>query len=128
MKNITAFKTADDLKSAGFPQPAPAPGQFWHNSDLGVFVVGPRMTADEGLVKIFYLHTSKAHAKEEASFSECVYAPDVADILFHLREHDLTYWHPQEIYYVEDTRNGIQWVNENPAEAAALAYLELKKQ
>ena len=39
MKDIVSFDTAKRLKEAGFPQPAPAPGQFWYNSECVIFYI-----------------------------------------------------------------------------------------
>jgi len=135
MKRITTFKTAADLKAAGLTQPEPAPGQFWYNPDFGLFVVGPRIVEIDGEIKIFYLHTGKVYAKAEANFSDCVYAPDVADILAELPGFSIGYY---------PTIKAIEWTNgswivfdspdenstsehDNPAEAAVLAYLKLKQ-
>lgn len=122
MKNHVSPKTASDLKAADFPQPEPAPGQFWYTPDFGLFVVGPRLIGDERLVRIFYLHTGKAYAKDEANFSECIYAPDVADILAEMPDTPLRYSKKYKAFVCG------AYEHENPAEAAALAYIELKKQ
>ncbi len=126
MKNVVSFETAIALKEAGFPQPEPEAEQFWYNPDFGLFVVGPR---SHGFayrhISIFYPETGKVYEKEQGKFSDCVFAPDVADILKQLpgwyASLDRTKWVCVNGYPEKGDK---EHINDNPAEAAAAAWLQ----
>lgn len=106
MNNVVTFKTAQRLKEAGFPQPAPEAGQFWYNPDFGIFVVGRRSFVDGTTRSIFYFETGNVLEVSEVAFLDCVFAPAVPDIL-----REITH----SFAYIEMKK------------FAVLAYLEMKK-
>ncbi len=117
MEHITTPETAQRLKMAGFPQPEPTPGQIWHcgcDFEWPTIVATSDMLVDgveDGVIDTKY----------------ALYAPTATDILRELgkgwvlvydtiRNEFLCSKFPKLIYH------------ENPAEAAALAWLhEYKK-
>lgn len=127
MKNVVSFETAIALKESGFPQPQPEAEQFWYNPDFGLFAVGQRSHGFDG-ISIFYPETGKAYEKEQGKFSDCVYAPDVADILKQLPgwylSLDRTQWVCVNGY--PEQGDG-EHINDNPAEAAAAAWLQTRR-
>lgn len=127
MQNIAIFETAVKLKEQGLPQPTPEAGQFWYNPDFGLFVVGRMSFVDGKFRSIFYFETGKVYEKEEASFSDCVFAPTACDILRELPEHclfkDGSTCEGFVCYKIGNFPHGKQ-CHDNPAEAAALAWLE----
>ncbi len=80
MKNTISFETAVRLKKAGFPQPAPEVGQFWHNKAGQSFVV---LGKDEVVaVSCAYLEKfSLPFSVDAATFDKYVFAPTATDIL-----------------------------------------------
>lgn len=138
MKDIVGYKTAVRLKEAGFPQPTPEAGQWWHNPDFGLFVVGAKWFADNREYKIFYPGTGRSVLKSEARFLECAFAPTATDILrqmpnfFYIRKykHQTSDIQMFSIFCEEQTADDgllqiAKGVNENPAVAVAEAWLSL---
>lgn len=138
MKDIVTFETAVRLKEAGFPQPQPGAGQWWHNPDFGLFVVGIKWFADNREYRIFYPGTGKSVLKAQAMFLKCAFAPTATDILrempnyFYIRK----YKHQTndiQIFSIfceereadDDLSQIAKGVSQNPAEAAAEAWLKL---
>ena len=112
MKNVTTHETSAALKAAGFPQREPETGQFWYD-DSGVLVcIG--FSYDPG--------GSIARFKQTFAF-----APTAADILRELFG-KLQFSHTASKWIYKSTRTGKFWASDNPAEACALAWLELKKE
>lgn len=126
MKNVTTHETSAALKAAGFPQREPEAGQFWYD-DSGVLVcIG--FSYDPG--------GSIARFKQTFAF-----APTAADIL---RELGGQYYLSIENGgaavmcevsddWSEDIKQAVFTVrtvvfNTDPAEACALAWLEMKKE
>ena len=133
MKNIVTFETAKRLKEVGFPPPEPGVGQFWHNPDFGLFLVGRRWYVDGTYRNIFYIESGKAFEKGENDFSECIFAPTATDILrdIKLSFHDLrplfgNKWAIHCHYDLEGDSEEVA-LHENPAEAAAAAWLHLNE-
>ena len=123
MENIVTFATAQRLKDAGFPQPKPESGQYWYHPHGQLYWI----QSVEGEFCTVHAPNVSRQSGWIVDTEGWIFAPTATDILREMPEHDLTFWHPQQTYYVEDTRNGIQWTNNNPAEAAALAYLKLNE-
>jgi len=132
MKDIVTFETAVRLKEAGFPQPQPGAGQWWHNPDFGLFVVGIKWFADNREYRIFYPGTGKTVLKSEAMFLKCAFAPTATDILRELRDgSNIGIMGKRFLCYSPDFEHGIDHpgtpINDNPAEAAAEAWLKLNE-
>lgn len=121
--NHTTFETSKRLKEAGFPQPEPDFGKIYYDKESEQKIVV--IAFDGEYVDCVYQNLT--WVSYYIKISDLIFAPTATDILREMPEHDLTFWHPQQTYYVEDTRNGIQWTNNNPADAAALAYLKLNE-
>lgn len=110
--DIVTFETAKRLKDAGFPQPAPAFGQFWYD-DRGVlfFVVE---SFDENPIPfngIWVIEKAGEviHVNRGVFSESLIYAPSATDIWICVS--------PEQKEFIHD----------NPAEAAALAWLGIKK-
>lgn len=127
MKNITTFKTAADLKAAGFPQPEPEAGQFWYAPFMGsiygrfpiYFIV--RANANIRFLSHEVSENELGHVGEltPTSFTDaCVFAPSAPDILAELFP---------ERKCVSFGAMDLLAMALDP-EAAALAYIEIKKQ
>lgn len=134
--------TARLLADAGFPQPAPAPGQWWGNGETLVFVW--RAWIDEGH-NYFIVSQTVADGRpiiddyfDARDFTGLVYLPTVGDILRELENAHKNYTHSihfdGRMSLVERTyRRGfaesptLDSGHKSEHEAAALAYLELKK-
>lgn len=124
MNNVCTPATAARLKAAGFPQPAPAPGQVW------------------------YAHTGRAYCLTNARFAgewyaacignggnnvfnpgnQLTFAPGVADLLRELGNKPVVlWWHDKKkAFVVEEIDSEFcrqLALNENPAEAMAAAWL-----
>ena len=132
MKDIVTFETAVRLKEAGFPQPQPGAGQWWHNPDFGLFVVGIKWFADNREYRIFYPGTGKSVLKSEAMFLKCAFAPTATDILRELRDgSNIGIMGKRFLCYSSDFEHGIDHpgtpINDNPAEAVAEAWLKLNE-
>lgn len=140
MKDIVSYETAVRLKVAGFPQPKPEAGQWWHNPDFGLFVVGVKWFADNREYKIFYPGTGRSVLKSEAMFLKCAFAPTATDILrempsyFYIRKYkyqtkDIQIFSIfcEELEAGDDLLQIAKGVNENPAEAVAEAWLKLNE-
>jgi len=123
MQNYVTFETAKKLKEAGFPQPEPERGQSWYYADSAmvdtyeVLVLHIHITGD---VQFDSKYGSDTLSRED--FGGLFFAPKATDIIRDLGED----------YTIQ--LNGPNWLvmsdfagheHENPAEAAALAWLSL---
>ena len=122
MKNVVTPETARKLKEAGFKQPEPAPGQMWYNvNDIPIFVVGE--TKSKVYYVIFGVNLVYIEPKRDFVLN-LVFAPTATDILRELgNQYVLRTWSIGEKFAVKHD-NGEKCWNDNPAEAAALAWLE----
>lgn len=136
--NTVTFETAKRLKDAGFPQPKPVPGQFWYNGKDELLCI--QNTSDDTAHFFgvgnnrFVFNASFAHL-----FDALFFAPTATDIL------EKTAFVSGDFVEVEarvlpngfcvDVFEGllfgkmkpVQIFDTNPHEAAAKAFLELKK-
>ena len=148
MTNTVTPETARLLAAAGFPQPQPAPGKWWGDSEGLVFVFGETVPMpginwidENGDIHPVVGHTPVVHYVSDGrpiiddyfdarDFRGLVYLPTVGDILQKLgymwaivvEENKL--WHAAKTDFDPyKTRGG--FLHEHPAEAAALAYLDI---
>lgn len=128
MNNICTPATAARLKAAGFPQPDPAPGQFWY-IEGALYMV--RTSVPAGRYKDFMLSRLNsgydAFVKEER-FSGLVFAPGVADLLRELPGYDIGYYTAVEgkpVFIAFDDNGEKAAEGKSPAEVLAAAWLEL---
>lgn len=125
-------QTARLLADAGFPQPAPAPGQWWGNGETLVFVW--RAWIDEGH-NYFIVSQTVADGRpiiddyfDARDFTGLVCLPTVGDILRELPGITIGYFPATNGgYTIYDRLDSHICTHESEREAAALAYLELKK-
>ena len=123
--DIVSFETAKKLKDAWFPQPTPAPGQFWHEgNECGFFVIG-RVYGDKMAGCYIENERSPLHLVfERATMNgKEIFAPTATDILpkgFMIYRREST-WH---VFPPNDDQFN-DWEHESAAEAAALAWLSL---
>jgi len=141
--NILSFQTAVRLKEAGFPQPTPAPGQFWYakkpsgGTDLFLMVEG-------NAGRVFGVLQGKHDPFDCREISSNLYsnwrqwlifAPTATDILEQLGNRYVMWFDESPKVQkwcvaragdsVHDT--GTPFLHDNPHEAAAAAWLELNK-
>ena len=126
MKNTVSHPTAQRLKAAGFPQPEPQEGQFWYRPSGGTSYID--YVENNGDVYALW----NGEVNRLINFESAIFTPTATDIL-------------REIEYVLNPllllKSG-EWVvcylapagnivaitpktHDNPAEAAALAWLEI---
>lgn len=123
MKNVTIAETARRLKEAGFPQPPFQVGQSWYDTSGELFWV----KCDESP----YIH-GEWYGDDHSGFVEIphgdeVFAPTATDILLILPGHDMGFYSVENEWTVFDTEMNNIASNENPAEAAALAWLAMNE-
>ena len=142
MTSTVSHETARLLAAAGFPQPAPAPGQWWGDDGKIIFVI---KTWVSGGREYFAVLTKVENTDipvidfyfDASDFTWLVYLPTVGDILndlggkYFLCAEDYGF----DILIEIDARinEGEKFVtysiktefstNDNPAEAAALAWI-----
>lgn len=120
MENIVTFETAKRLKDAGFPQPEPATGQIWYGpKDKTAYLI------NEVSHKTIYFIALGDYGNEEILEAKHLYlfvfAPTATDILRELQYADLTFRSGKFRVTLEHIISS----HDNPAEAAAVAWLEL---
>lgn len=138
MKNIVSFETAKRLKDAGFPQPEFDTGQFWYNQYKAITFVGRWEVPDGGVDKSFCcMSVSSGRTDKIVPVKhDAFFAPTATDILEQLTDHVAFYY----VVGLSEARRCWQcigfsifdhpekyWFAENPAEAAALAWLEINE-
>lgn len=102
--------TAIDLELAGFPQPEFAFGQLWETRNAREF-------AFVGAVQFDYLKNNRRE--------EIVFRPTAIDILRELPHFPMIEY---DGYAFTVTSGRIRKIDGNPAEAAAMAWLEINEQ
>lgn len=122
--------SAAKLAAAGFPQPAPAPGQWWNIKSEFVFI--SEKTASYFTV-VRYVPGTRPLVDEyfdAEDFNGLVFLPTVGDILRELPGYDIGYYTALEgnpAFVVFDDYGERAAGSQHPAEAAALAWLEMNK-
>ena len=142
MTNTVSPETGRRLAAAGFTQPSPAPGQWWGDDEMIVFLF--RAWAD-GKHDFFLVAQSVADGRpiiddyfDARDFTGLVYLPTVGDIL----SHPLAEGYGVSRQY-DTTESGLSWVccptewdtpemvsayhETSAAEAAALVWIELNE-
>ena len=140
MKNVVTFETAKRLKEAGFPQPEPERGQVWYlPNSVPAYCYG-KCAGDSGPFYLFMYSEEKGLevysrnlVKWSSEINEISFAPTATDIMWHLpSDYELYYSERNEdfVLHIRDERNEISdfFHDQNPAEAAAAAWLEIQKQ
>ena len=130
MKNVVSFETAKALRDAGFSIPEPNHGQFWYLEYTGELEV-ITFVGGNGVHRMYipFLKGMNSCAKD-AFLNGSVFAPTATDIMKELGRHfsmsiDYIGW---IVRHHDLSEHGVgRHVHENPAEACALAWLELKK-
>lgn len=133
MTNTVTPETARLLAAAGFPQPAPAPGQWWGDDETLVFVF--RAWIDEGHSYFIVAQTVAGGRPiiddyfDARDFRGLVYLPTVGDILRETKDFELSVTHYifafAAIWEDAEPLERRECHETNPAEAAALAYLDI---
>ena len=125
MNNVTTFETSQRLKAAGFPQPVPEFGQVWYvpESEEQYICIKPANLLDRTFAFM------KPNGCGNLFFAkEIVFAPTATDILRELGfEYSICYATYEFMITKEVKTSNIVFTRnpDNPAEAAALAYLSL---
>ncbi len=125
MKNVVSFETAKALREAGFPQANPTQGQFWYDDKKRMFVI---CAVNKKSVDGMWIGRGTAF-KSQMSDAD-IFAPTATDIMKELGRHfsmsiDYIGW---IVRHHDLSEHGVgRHVHENPAEACALAWLEMKK-
>ncbi len=131
MKNTVTFETAQRLKNAGFPQPMPEAGQVWYANDVNmrvsiVHVSGRAVNhVNQGYMLIY--NTPIREFK-----TDCVFAPTATDILAQMPDgYSLVKFSGNLFVCTNDQLRIVAEfkyvLSDNPAEAAALAWLKLNE-
>jgi len=102
--NTVTFETAKRLKEAGFPQPEPEFGQVWYSPN--------------GAIRVIYIKTY-----------DLVFAPSATDILKEIPFFGSLSFEVYETRFEFRVWEGLKLIakNENPHEAAALAWLSIQE-
>lgn len=132
MKNVVSFETAKALRDAGFPIPDIQIGQVWYNDLKEPSVIVQRDHEFKTQWAGCHLGTGATGNMFKASEikENCCFAPTATDIMKELGRHfsmsiDYIGW---IVRHHDLSEHGVgRHVHENPAEACALAWLELKK-
>lgn len=124
MKITVSFETATRMKAAGFPQPQPEFGQSWFVMwsvwQIGVVGFIANRAWQDGLIRVaIESEAEKIYGNKQ--FENFVYAPDVADILAEMPDTPFRYSKKYKAFVCG------AYEHENPAEASALAWLNINE-
>ncbi len=122
MENIAIAKTAELLKNSGFKQPKPNRGQAWYSiTDICVIVTGEK----EGRILVANKNGDGIVEVDIPQFVEDFkFAPTAPDILAEMKNHwVLEFWSLSGEWICRHIQ-GATFYCKNPAEAAAMAWLE----
>lgn len=129
--NHTTFEKSKRLKEAGFPQPKPEAGQVWFDLYGKPFVILNKSADRNPYLKGRY---DFAYFKSGAKFSDTklsrgrIFAPTATDILREMPGYYHLYQPFNSEFWICDNATEDEWSeSSNPAEAAALAYLQIKE-
>lgn len=136
--------TAAKLAAAGFPQPAPAPGQWWGDEKLLVLIWRKWESSSVDYYTVTILDGTIEPAIEyyfdAEDFTGLVFLPTAMQIMAELYGYNIglgddDLYHVTSIMMGEEDEDGndaysggiSESSHEHPAEAAALAWLEINK-
>ena len=141
------IQTARSLAAEGFPQPAPAPGQWWGDESGVVLVFGETIPQpgkywedENGVMQpvgglspvVHYVDGGRPIIDDyfdSRDFRGLVYLPTVGDILRETKDFELSVTHYifafAAIWEDAEPLERRECHETNPAEAAALAYLDI---
>lgn len=123
--------TARLLADAGFPQPAPAPGQWWGNSERNILVLHKLENKRQDYYTVLIPHVGGGtidHYFDARDFTGLVYLPTAADVLRGMPGITIGWFPIVHGKYAAYTYAGsFLCSDENYSECAALAWLELNK-
>lgn len=127
MKNIVSFETATRMKEAGFPQPEPEVGQVWVEMYGSAFYITEvtKINFSGRYIGSGSFNNASLFRAESDTF-----CPTATDILLHMRDGTIiTIMDRKFICYSPDFDFPIDSeatpIHENPAEAAAMAWLRI---
>jgi len=140
MKNHVNYETSVRLKEAGFPQPKPEAGQFWYlpllgsiNGENPPYCINFVGQEDIYFSRVGGIVTEREHVGNRLSVSmflkAATFATTAADILRELGfRFYLIYDETTSQWFLNKPDSAFDiWDADNPAEAAALAWLELNE-
>ncbi len=127
MTNTVSPETGRKLAAAGFPQPAPAPGQWWGDDERLILVVRQWQDIYQYFIVIEHLETPQPGVNryfDTRDFRGLVFLPTVGDILIEIPGCSIgAYYNKWEV--LSDNGGFMQEHKTSPAEAAALAFLSI---
>jgi len=119
MKNVVTPETARKLKEAGFKQPSYSMCQIWYDPNGMKWI---------RMMPSYWTNPENGFTVDNANFKLAAFAPTATDILQYLPGDSMAYVKEDKEWFVfvECTETGdlSGRTHENPAEAAALAWLE----
>lgn len=121
MRNHVTYETAVRLKEAGFPQPVPEEGQLWYNPKTERLCIILFNRAKWSFRVSYFGSASNKGGYLKDNF---MFAPTAADILREL-------WFPFDgttsQWFLNNPDSELEiWKSDDPSEAAAQAFLNLK--
>ena len=138
MTNTVTPETARLLAAAGFPQPSPAPGQWWGDGNRLVLIWRKWPKEYYTVTELTYNQPLVQNQFLSSDFTGLVFLPTVGDIL----SHPLAEGYGVSRQY-DTTESGLSWVccptewdtpemvsayhETSAAEAAALVWIELNE-
>lgn len=132
MSHQLSFEAAAALKAANFPQPAPAPGQYWYTEDgrlLWLHYISKYSWRET--VALFRSIGNIGNSVEYsgASLSALAYCPTAEDILRDMGGNYGLSFHKgkwQCVRTKQEVTDGV-YTHESAAEACAMAWIEMNK-
>ena len=122
--SYVTFETALRLKEVRFPQPKPAPGQFWYDGNEDLYVIQQDQGSD-GVCGAF-MDMDDTFVEPQNEFD--VFAPTIEDIMPRLPKYCiLQYWAGQPSCSFQDDEHPMRTVCESFTEAAAKMWLDWRE-
>jgi len=119
MKNVVTPETARKLKEAGFKQPSYSMCQIWYDPNGMKWI---------RMMPSYWTNPENGFTVDNANFKLAAFAPTATDILQYLSGDSMAYVEEDKEWFVfvecAETGDLSGRTHENPAEAAALAWLE----
>lgn len=132
MTNTVTTATAHRLASAGFPQPQPAPGQWW-GDETKLVLIWRKWEGNSTYYTVIIndaIEPAVEYYFDAEDFTGLVYLPTATDILRECSALIKLSYHFKLFYATysgsDDSDTGAFLLSDtNPAEAAAIAYLSI---